>query len=86
MRRSSGIPGAKNPTVATPEQLANVGCLVRAVGGNTKISCRITAKEHRRFMQSYGNILKVSLDSLKKRFPECYWSFTLPAEKLPYRG
>ena len=27
----------------------------------------ITAKEHRRFMQSYGNILKVSLDSLKKR-------------------
>ena len=27
----------------------------------------ITAKEQKRFMQSYGNILKVSLDSLKKK-------------------
>jgi signal recognition particle subunit SRP14 len=44
-----------------------VGCLVRAVCGTKKLSCMITAKEHRRFMQSYGNILKVSLDSLKKR-------------------
>ena len=27
----------------------------------------IAAKDHRRFMKSYGNILKVSLDSLKKK-------------------
>ena len=27
----------------------------------------IAGKDHRRFMQSYGNILKVSLDSLKKK-------------------
>lgn len=51
----------------TPDNLAKQACLVRAVGGKQKISCMITAKEHRRFMQSYGNILKVSLDSLKKR-------------------
>lgn len=61
------IPGAKTADKATPEGLANVGCLVRACGAHQKISCMITAKEHRRFMQSYGNILKVSLDSLKKR-------------------
>ena len=27
----------------------------------------IPAKDHAKFMQSYGNILKISLDSLKKR-------------------
>ena len=27
----------------------------------------IPAKDHLKFMQSYGNILKISLDSLKKR-------------------
>ena len=63
----AGIPGAKTAAKATPEALANAGCLVRAQGAHQKISCMITAKEHRRFMQSYGNILKVSLDSLKKR-------------------
>ena len=63
----AGIPGVKTAEKATPEQLANVGCLVRAVGGHQKISCMITAKEQKRFMQSYGNILKVSLDSLKKK-------------------
>ena len=61
------VPGVKTAATATPEQLANTGCLVRAVGAKQKISCMITAKEHRGFMQSYGNILKVSLDSLKKR-------------------
>ena len=63
----AGIPNAKTAKTATPEALANTGCLVRAVGAKQKISCLITAKEQRRFMQSYGNILKVSLDSLKKR-------------------
>ena len=42
-------------------------CLVRAVGTNKKISAMVAAKDHRRFMQSYGNIMKVSLDSLKKK-------------------
>ena len=42
-------------------------CLVRAVGGSKKISAMVAAKDHRRFMQSYGNIMKVSLDSLKKK-------------------
>ena len=42
-------------------------CLVRAVGGKQKISTMIAAKDHRRFMQSYGNIMKISLDSLKKK-------------------
>ena len=62
----AGIPGVKTADKATPEQLANVGCLVRATGAHQKISCMITAKEQKRFMQSYGNILKISLDSLKK--------------------
>ena len=66
-RALAGVPGTKAGAPATPENAANVGCLVRAVGAHQKISCMITAKEHRRFMQSYGNILKVSLDSLKKR-------------------
>ena len=42
-------------------------CLVRAVGTKKKISAMVAAKDHRRFMQSYGNIMKVSLDSLKKK-------------------
>jgi len=42
-------------------------CLVRAVGAKTKFSAMVAAKDYRRFMQSYGNILKVSLDSLKKK-------------------
>ena len=66
-RASAGIPGTKTSAKATPEQLANAGCLVRAVGAHQKISCMITADKLTRFTQSYGNILKVSLDSLKKR-------------------
>uniref|UniRef100_A0A7S3BJB0 Signal recognition particle 14 kDa protein n=1 Tax=Haptolina ericina TaxID=156174 RepID=A0A7S3BJB0_9EUKA len=46
---------------------AECRCLVRAVGAKQKISAMISAKDHRRFMQSYGNIMKVSLDSLKKK-------------------
>ncbi len=46
---------------------ADCRCLVRAVYGKQKISAMIAAKDHRRFMKSYGNILKVSLDSLKKK-------------------
>ena len=42
-------------------------CLVRAVGPKQKFSTMIAAKDHRRFMKSYGNILKVSLDALKKK-------------------
>ena len=42
-------------------------CLVRTVGAKRKISAMVAAKDYRRFMQSYGNILKVSLDSLKKK-------------------
>ena len=46
---------------------ADCRCLVRAVGAKQKISAMIAAKDHRRFMQSYGNIMKISLDSLKKK-------------------
>ena len=44
-------------------------CLVRAAANDmkSKISTQIAAKDHVKFMQSYGNILKISLDSLKKR-------------------
>ena len=46
---------------------ADSRCLIRATGGKQRISAMVSVKEYRRFMQSYGNILKVSLDSLKKR-------------------
>ena len=42
-------------------------CLARMVGGKKKFSAMIKPSNYQRFMQSYGNILKVSLDSLKKR-------------------
>jgi len=42
-------------------------CLVRAVGPGLKFSAMVSSRSYQRFMQSYGNILKVSLDSLKKR-------------------
>lgn len=42
-------------------------CLVRAQGAKLKISAMVTSKEYERFMRSYGNILKVSLDALKKK-------------------
>ena len=57
-------PEVRNATADAP---ADTRCLVRAVGTKKKISTMITAKDYRRFAQSYGNILKVSLDSLKKR-------------------
>ena len=46
---------------------ADCRSLIRAIGNKKKISAMIHAKDHAKFMQSYGNILKISLDSLKKR-------------------
>ena len=46
---------------------ADSRCLIRATGGKQRISAMVSVKEYRRFMQSYGNILKVSMDSLKKK-------------------
>ena len=46
---------------------ADSRCLIRATNGKQKISAMVSTKEYKRFMQSYGNILKVSLDSLKKK-------------------
>ena len=61
----AATPGAK---VGSAEAAAGEpNCLVRAVGAKLKVSTLVTAKNYTRFMQSYGNILKVSLDSLKKR-------------------
>eukprot|EP00316_Scyphosphaera_apsteinii_P010862 CAMPEP_0119316622 /NCGR_PEP_ID=MMETSP1333-20130426/40211_1 /TAXON_ID=418940 /ORGANISM="Scyphosphaera apsteinii, Strain RCC1455" /LENGTH=74 /DNA_ID=CAMNT_0007322311 /DNA_START=111 /DNA_END=335 /DNA_ORIENTATION=- len=63
MKRYAG----KDGKMGIPVDPADCRCLVRAVGGKQKISTMIAAKDHRRFMKSYGNILKVSLDSLKKK-------------------
>ena len=60
----SGVEGKKSHAGVEPSDFR---CLVRAVGAKQKISAMISAKDYRRFMQSYGNILKVSLDSLKKK-------------------
>ena len=63
LKRYAGKEG-KNVDAVDP---ADCRCLVRAVGSKQKISCMLAAKDYRRFMKSYGNILKISLDALKKR-------------------
>ena len=63
-RADAGMEGKKKGTEVDP---ADCKCLIRAVGNNKKISAMISAKDHGKFMQSYGNILKISLDSLKKK-------------------
>ena len=80
------IPGAKTTEKATPEALAKVGCLVRAAGAHQKISCMITPEKRGRFMQSYGNILKVSLDSLKKREKKKSIEKAAPLTRKPTGG
>ena len=50
-----------------PVDPADCKCLIRAIGNKKKISAMISAKDHQKFMQSYGNIMKISLDSLKKK-------------------
>ncbi|RUS19285.1 signal recognition particle, SRP9/SRP14 subunit [Endogone sp. FLAS-F59071] len=42
-------------------------CLVRAVVKNTKISTLVQASDADRFQFAYGNIIKVHMDSLKKK-------------------
>ena len=63
LKRYAGKEG-KNVDAVDP---ADCRCLVRAVGSKQKISCMLAAKDYRRFMKAYGNILKISLDALKKR-------------------
>ena len=57
----------KEAKAGGPVDPAECRCLIRAIGHKKKISAMIPAKDHLKFMQSYGNILKISLDSLKKR-------------------
>ena len=63
MKRYAGTEGKKG----LPVEPADCRCLVRATNGKQKISTMLAAKDHRRFAQSYGNIMKVSLDALKKK-------------------
>ena len=63
LKRYAGKEG-KNVDAVDP---ADCRCLVRAVGSKQKISCMLASKDYRRFMKAYGNILKISLDALKKR-------------------
>lgn len=61
------VPGVKASAASASEGTPEHRCLVRAVSGKTKFSAELTDRNYQKFMQSYGNILKVSLDSLKKR-------------------
>eukprot|EP00962_Isochrysis_galbana_P018391 scaffold5310_cov114-Isochrysis_galbana.AAC.9 len=54
--RTDAGPEAKKGGAVDP---ADCRCLVRAVLGNGKVSTMIAAKDHRRFMKSYANIMKV---------------------------
>lgn len=50
-----------------PVDPADCRCLMRAVHGNAKVSTQIAAKDHRRFMKSYANIMKVCGCSVPRR-------------------
>eukprot|EP00164_Ancoracysta_twista_P002733 GFYU01003635.1.p3 GENE.GFYU01003635.1~~GFYU01003635.1.p3 ORF type:complete len:110 (+),score=42.49 GFYU01003635.1:141-470(+) len=68
MKRFTGIQGKpmkkKDPSTSNQEPR----CLIRASDGNkTKLSTLVTAKELVRFQISYGNILKVHIENLKKK-------------------
>ena len=63
LKRYAGKEG-KNVDAVDP---ADCRCLVRAVGAKQKISAMLAPKDYRRFQKAYGNILKISLDALKKR-------------------
>jgi hypothetical protein len=50
-----------------PSQSAEFVCLVRASDGKVKISTTVAAKDHARFVESYGTILRAQMDGLKKK-------------------
>ncbi|EOD20134.1 hypothetical protein EMIHUDRAFT_59293, partial [Emiliania huxleyi CCMP1516] len=62
MKRCAFAPAAPAAGVArlSPVDPADCRCLVRAVLGSTKAtaSTMVAAKDHRRFMKSYANIMK----------------------------
>lgn len=64
MRHADAGKAGKNNNEVDP---ADCKCLIRAIGNKKKISAMVSAKDYQKFMQSYGNILKISLDSLKKK-------------------
>lgn len=51
----------------SPHKAAELVCLVRASDGKTKISTAVSAKDHGRFAESYGTILRAQMDGLKKK-------------------
>ena len=64
--RGGGVGTSFGPRAASGtsrESAPTRRCLVRAVGSKQKISCMLAAKDYRRFMKAYGNILKISLDA-----------------------
>ncbi|KJE94804.1 hypothetical protein, variant [Capsaspora owczarzaki ATCC 30864] len=53
--------------VAAPTEEPAPGCLVRASLGNRKISALINSRDLSKFHVDFGNVIKASMDSLKKK-------------------
>jgi len=51
---------------ASPEPEEHL-CLLRASNGKKKISTIVSTREVKRFQMAYANLLKASMDGLKKR-------------------
>jgi len=66
MKRYDGSvkPKPRDGNVVEPSEYK---CLVRAALGNRKISTVINHKDVTKFQMAYGNLLKASMDGLKKK-------------------
>merc|ERR1711860_339541 len=66
MKRYDGINKPKPQGAQIPEP-NEYKCLIRATLGNKKISTVINHKDVTKFQMAYGNLMKASMDGLKKK-------------------
>ncbi|OON19987.1 signal recognition particle domain protein, partial [Opisthorchis viverrini] len=64
--RTKPIP-RKEKQATEPHTSQENSCLLRVTLGNRKISTVVHQKDMNRFNQAYSNLLKASIDGLKKR-------------------
>ncbi|CAF1221115.1 unnamed protein product [Adineta steineri] len=70
-QKQASTPTIKNPPHSpTTHETAEYRCLVRAVFGSKKLSTIVSAKDINRFQLAYSNLLKLNMDTLKKKAKE----------------
>ncbi|TPX63134.1 hypothetical protein SpCBS45565_g06853 [Spizellomyces sp. 'palustris'] len=57
----------RKDSIALSDPETEYRCLVRAVGGSTKISTLVNPQDTDRFHDAYTNIIRLHMDSLKKK-------------------